>query len=231
MQQFYAVFGKLGGLIRLLGIVWWVEAVWAGDHVHVARLAPAAALWLAKLVWAALVAAAVRRGGGGTTPQQAEGRRPLSPVASILEQLTPSCCVCACTYYAWSSHVPAELLGDTWWRQRWPQFAAGAGGGDEPVAAAAAAELSASVLLGVLLALLAIAAPSLYHRAGLLQSAWPPDPVPGLEEYHAADLAEKVRSGTVACVSTFLSACAASLPSMAWTGLTPVRRVVLTYAA
>ena len=39
------------------------------------------------------------------------------------------------------------------------------------------------------------------------------------------------RCGSVACVSTFLSGCAASLPSVAWTGPTPVCRIVLTYAA
>ena len=58
-------------------------------------------------------------------------------------------------------------------------------------AAAVAVELCGAIGLGCALAAAEIWAPHAYKAAGLLQSAWPADPVRGRERQAAAAIAEK----------------------------------------
>ena len=169
----------VGGAGRSLSILWFYEAVYAGDTVHSTRLAPAASLWMAKLLW-----------GVASRANDTAERGPSTAVA-ILEQLTPVCCMGLCTLLTWWEYgTPEELTVES---LGLPLLEGGTISHEQRVSAAAA-ELVASAVFGVFLGLLAVVAPVIFHSVGLLQSAWPPDPVPGLEAQHLADLAEKVRN-------------------------------------
>jgi membrane protease YdiL (CAAX protease family) len=184
LSLFYRLIQTVGSICRLLGIVWWLQAMHAGDGIHSSRLAPAAALWMAKLAWG-LMDSVIR---GQQAALKADVGAHLPPAAAILEQFLPVACAGVAVYIAWVLHpIPKELgyerlavvLTD-----------------DQQLhesAAAAAGELAASVGVGFALAVFAICAPVLLQRAGVLTHSWPADPVKGLERQHLASLAEKAR--------------------------------------
>ena len=182
LSVFYALLQGVGSICRLLGIIWWVQAMHAGDGIHSSRLAPAAALWASKVVWG-LVDAMIR---GQQAALKAEVGAHLPPAAAILEQCLPVACAAVAVYVAWVLHPIPEELG-------YARLAAVITDDQElhESAAAAAGELAASFAVGVALALVAMGAPLLLQRAGVLKSAWPADPVAGLERQHMAILAEK----------------------------------------
>lgn len=184
LSLFYRVVQTIGSICRLLVIVWWVQAMHAGDGIHSSRLAPGAALWMAKLAWG-LVDSAVR---GQQAALKADVGAHLPPSAAILEQFLPVACATVAVYVAWVLHPIPEELG-------YARLAAVLTDDQQlhESAAAAAGELATSVGLGVALALFAIGAPVLLQRAGVLTHSWPADPVKGLERQHLASLAEKAR--------------------------------------
>lgn len=184
LSLFYSLIQTVGSICRLLGIVWWLQAMHAGDGIHSSRLAPAAALWMAKVAWG-LVDSFIR---GQRAALKADIGAHLPPAAAILEQCLPVACAAVAVYVAWVLHpIPRELGYD--------RLAAVLTDDQElhESAAAAAGELAASVGVGVALALFAICAPVLLQRTGVLTHSWPADPVKGLERQHLASLAEKAR--------------------------------------
>ena len=184
LSLFYRLIQTVGSICRLLGIVWWLQAMHAGDGIHSSRLAPAAALWMAKVGWG-LVDSAVR---GQQAALKADVGAHLPPAAAILEQSLPVVCATVAVYVAWVLHPVPKELG-------YERLAAVLTDDQQlhESAAAAARELAASVGVGVALALFAIGAPVMLQRAGVLTHSWPADPVKGLERQHLASLAEKAR--------------------------------------
>jgi len=184
LSLFYSLIQAVGSICRLLGIVWWLQAMHAGDGIHSSRLAPAAALWMAKVAWG-LVDSVIR---GQRAALKADVGAHLPPAAAILEQCLPVACAAVAVYVAWVLHPIPKELG-------YERLAAVLTEDQQlhESAAAAAGELAASVGVGVALALFAICAPVLLQRAGVLTHSWPADPVKGLERQHLANLAEKAR--------------------------------------
>ena len=169
----------VGGAGRSVGIIWWFGALAADDAEHIVRLAPAAALWLSKIVWglAALHWERATTAGSDTTSQ--------STASAIASQAFPAMCAIIMTTCAWGAlWVPPEIrLG----------FSAEETQEIDSVVSAVSVEVVASVAFGIFLGGITISAPEFLYFAGLLRCSWPPDPVPGLEAQHAADLVEKVR--------------------------------------
>jgi membrane protease YdiL (CAAX protease family) len=184
LSIFYALVQTVGSICRLLGILWWLQAMHAGDGVHSSRLAPAAALWMAKVAWG-LVDSAIR---GQRAALKADVGAHLPPAAAILEQCLPVACAAVAVFVAWVLHPIPQELG-------YARLAAVLTDDQQlhESAAAAAGELAASFAGGVALALFAIGAPVLLQKVGVLRSSWPADPVKGLERQHLASLAEKAR--------------------------------------
>ena len=77
----------------MLGIMWWVAAVYSSDKVHISRLAPAASLWIAKVLWK-LAETMIR--GKDAALGQGVSQEPLPTVVLVLEQFVPVLCHCRC---------------------------------------------------------------------------------------------------------------------------------------